>query len=186
MTARANRPSEAGRPRNSAVACRRGFAMFLALACLVVVAVLAATVLRQIQIWNTLNRHQQWALQSEQLAAAAVARAASRLAVNDDYAGEQWDVVVSPNPANSTGSTSPMGRASAERNGRARIEVLQTGATRTITVVADFPQDPRHRIRTRRQCLWRPPASREPTDGEPPPATTTTSEPREALVPALP
>jgi len=71
---------------------RRGTLLIAVLACLTLVILLAAAWMKGIALERQQVRAQQNAMQAEYLARSALGRAAARLALDADYAGEMWKV----------------------------------------------------------------------------------------------
>ena len=118
---------------------RTGAALVVALICLLLVGVLAATLARSAVMQHDQVLQEQWQIQAESLAASALDRAAVQLATDANYSGETW----LPAPDDST----PIGRV--------LIEVIpsdpaQPGRT-AIRVVADVPDAPQRRARVTRE-----------------------------------
>jgi hypothetical protein len=122
-----------------AVPPRPGAALVVALICLLLVGVLAATLARSAVLQHEQVLQEQWQIQAESLAASALDRAAAQLATDPNYSGETW----LPAPADSA----PIGRV--------LIEVIpgdpaQPGL-KAIRVVADVPDAPQRRARVTRE-----------------------------------
>jgi Tfp pilus assembly protein PilX len=123
---------------------RHGAALVVALICLLLVGVLAATLARSAVLQHDQVLQEQWQIQAESLAASALDRAAVQLAIDPDYSGETWL------PA-SAGSA-PIGRVLIElvANDQEQPEY------RTIRVVADVPDAPQRRARVTRAAFISP------------------------------
>lgn len=126
------------------IGCRRrgesrsGAALVIALICLLLVGVLAATLARSAVLQHDQVAQEEWQIQAECLAASALERAAARIATDPMYPGEDW-------LPTSAGSESPIGRV--------RIDVVADDmrpSARLVRVTADVPDAPHRRARVSR------------------------------------
>lgn len=118
---------------------RRGSIVVVAMVALVVVTALAAGLLQRASLHRRDVQRRDWVVQSEWLAQSALSRGAAKGVADPAYREEVWEI-----PAEKFGGI---------RGGRATITVgadPDDAARRLVTVVADFPDHPSDRVRTRR------------------------------------
>ena len=132
-----------------------GSIAIVALVCLAVASMLSAGILRKVQLQRRSLERADWVIQSEILAESAVSRAVARLADDETYVSETWKLEADD--------------LDGIHSGQVEIEfssVDPEASTRTLTVVADFPNDLHHRVRTRRIVRLIPPDDGELTSNE--------------------
>jgi hypothetical protein len=133
----------------------RGFALAIALICIIVMGLIAAAVLAMARRAGVASRAESRRVQAYWLAEAGVERAAARLAIDPDYRGEAWPI-----------AAEALGGLDAAL---VRIEVTPTGGRpdrRAVRVEADYPADPTRRARRIRDItidLGRLSGPKEPT-----------------------
>jgi hypothetical protein len=114
------------------------------LVCLLVLALIAAGLLRMVHLQRGVLRTEERRLQADWLVESGLERAAARLADDAAYPGESWTLsareLEGPAPGVVTIAVEPgPGPAAA--------------GSRLVTVVADYPGDPRQRVRSRKQAV---------------------------------
>jgi hypothetical protein len=125
---------------------RRGSITVAVLVCLLVITVIAAGLLRQVQSQRALLKDEERRLQAEWLAESGLERAAVRLHDDPAYRGETWAITAGELGGPASGVVS------------IKIEPIPGGAEsnsnqRRVTAQADYPVDPPHRVRTRKQVV---------------------------------
>jgi type II secretory pathway component PulK len=135
-------PMDHSHPTRSKPRRRRGAVMFAVLVSLVVVTALVAGWTSDGLSLSRKSRDAEQRLQADWLAEAGLDRAAARLAVDHNYSGETWTIA-------------PAELSSAD-GGRVEIHVAATGASRRISVAADYPADPQRRCRIRKEIVLGP------------------------------
>ena len=114
---------------------------------LLVIALIAASMLRVAVTYRDRTRSQERAMQSELLADAGVDRAYARLAEDPSYRGERWDI-----PAEALGLAATGPGAGPAAVVRIRVESDSPGgASRMLRVQADYPPDEPRRVRSSRE-----------------------------------
>lgn len=131
------------RTKPAFAAARTGAVLVIALICLLLLTALAASLVRTALMQREQVIHDEWQLQAEWLAEAALDRALMQLNASADYEGEEW---------------LPESNDKAAPPGRIRIAILQeegeSGARLArITVTADVPADAQQRARVQRSLL---------------------------------
>lgn len=118
---------------------RRGLALVPALACLVLVTMLCGAMLKLVQTHRGAARDEERRMQAEWLAESGAARASARLAADDSYKGETWDI------------------PTATLDGAGRVTIVveaveKAPGRRRVRVEADYPSgDDAHRARQSKQ-----------------------------------
>ncbi len=114
---------------------RQGTALIIAIVCLGLISAMAVSLVQITTLRRSQTEWEQWRLQSVWLAESALARGLTRLAEDESYTGEDWqvdDVDVQ------------------HHAGLARIAVTTRDGEQEIVVTADFPRDHTNRVRTMR------------------------------------
>ncbi|MFV2067194.1 MAG: hypothetical protein ACC645_09465 [Pirellulales bacterium] len=123
---------------------RAGAALVIAIGLLAVTAMLLAAWVRSAIHSERVQRTREHVMQSAWLAEAGLERAAARLAADGDYTGETWRI-----------SADELGQS---RGANIVIRVGEVGdrrPERTVSVRADYPDDPTWRVRTSKQVVVR-------------------------------
>jgi Tfp pilus assembly protein PilX len=121
---------------------RRGAVLVAVLVVMMVASLLFGAMLRTNRDEHRLLRTYQQRLQAEELAQAGLERAVARLAGDDAYAGEIWQI-----PAAELTGTDAAAVAIEVEN------VAQRSRRRRAIVVVDYPQDSPRRVRHRQEAL---------------------------------
>jgi Tfp pilus assembly protein PilV len=119
---------------------RSGAALIAVLIALTVATVLFGTLLRSSAQERAAVRRHQHALQAEYLAEGGIELAAARLAADNQYAGETWQVAA--------------GQFGGKEAGRVEIRVEPVEGQphkRVVQITADYPDDPLRRARESKQ-----------------------------------
>jgi Tfp pilus assembly protein PilX len=135
---------KSGSPRGGAV-------LIVALICLLLVTVLAASLTRTVLLQREQVLRDEWRLQAAWLAEAGIDRAAARLSDAADYEGEEWRPELRD-------AGSPLGRV---RITVAREEADGGISLARINVTADVPADTTDRARVQRTTTVRTPTGNE-------------------------
>jgi Tfp pilus assembly protein PilX len=117
-----------------------GAILVVALICLLLLTVLAASLTRTVIVQREQVIRDEWQLQAEWLAESALDRAAAQLQANPEYAGEEW------RPGLTEGGI-PLGNA---RIALAREETTNGATLIRIKTTADVPADGSNRARVER------------------------------------
>ncbi|MBN1395392.1 MAG: hypothetical protein JW959_10245 [Pirellulales bacterium] len=121
---------------------RRGAAIVAILVCFILAGAIFVSLVRSAAVARDAARRDHWRLQAEWLAEAALERAIARVDLDAEYAGETWTL----GPEQFAG-----------RRGAAVTIAVEPSADApdklSIQVVADFPDDPRHRCRCRKEII---------------------------------
>ena len=112
----------------------------------VVIALVAASLVRVSVADHQRTRSNEVALQSELLADAGLDRALAKLSIDPSYSGERWEV-----PADSL-------RAESSENKTAAVVTIEVVGSpgesrRKLKVQADYPPDPPRRVRSSREIM---------------------------------
>jgi len=130
--------------RSSGAKGRRGGALIITLACLVILGVLQALVIQSVVAERRLAREHAQRHQARWLAEAGIQRAAAALAVSNAYRGENWQL-----------SAAQGGDNGLTQAGAVEIEVLPaaTATDRLVRVKAAYPADPPKRVVYQKQIV---------------------------------
>ena len=149
-------PNSRRRPRgrNRHSQKRRGAILVLAIVCVAITMSIMALLVRFAFMHHGAQKSQHRAAQANWLVESAIDRAAARLAIDPSYTGETWkipaeDFFVSGQASGEATETAPPGKAALVRI--AVEPVADRDDARTIHVVADYPDDPKHRARRSKQ-----------------------------------
>lgn len=119
---------------------RQGTALIIAMICLLLASALTVSLVQVAVLQREQVLRDEWQLQAEWLAESALDRAAARLVVEPEYAGESWRPQL-------PGEAEPLGR----------VEIAVERPTETgrvqVTAVADVPDDPDERARVRKSVI---------------------------------
>jgi len=130
---------------------RRGYMLLAAMICLLLVSLVSTSLLRTALLQYKQVRNQELEAQALWLAEAGIERAAARLARDPNYAGETWQITLSP-------ADKPMPAS-------VTIAVVAKTATQPaqhVTVVAVYPTDRAQRAQvTKTVTVARPPTKKE-------------------------
>ena len=145
-------PSGGKKRSDSPTVARGGSAMIVAIVCLLLVTAISISLVKYAVAAHQRSERLGWQLQSAWLAESVLGRTAAKLRKSDGVSESSW-------------MTEPLGPA--QEIGRVQVTIRKDAddaRALTVTVVADFPDDPTDRVRTTRTIrLTRP---------EPTPATT--------------
>jgi Tfp pilus assembly protein PilX len=122
---------------------RRGIALAITLAALLVVTLVAGALVKSLLLSHRQSKRYTAQLQTEWLAEAGLARATSQLSASADYAGETWQAPV--------GSADDFGLVTI------RLEAAAGEVPRTLVVEALYPRREHDRILVRRELPLPPP-----------------------------
>ncbi len=121
---------------------RQGFALLAVMCCLIAVSFLVVNWLKTTSFERERLRGAERRLQADWLAEAAIERAAAKLAKNDDYSGETWNIAA----ADLGGTDAAAVEIKVSSNSKRASE-------RTISVSADFPAEPLHCVRSTKEIV---------------------------------
>lgn len=168
---------------------RRGAILILAIVCVAVTMSIMALLVRFALMHHVVQKNQHRAAQANLLVRSALGRAAARLAIDPSYTGETWKIPAEDFLASEQVSeTSPPGKAALVRitvEPVANRRPADSPDRRVIHVVADYPDDPKHRVRRSKQitvALLAPkpdepePDNSKSTNGKQPPKTEKSHE----------
>ncbi len=119
---------------------RRGAILLVILVCFTLAAAMFVVLARLAVLARNAQQTQHWSVQSQWLAEAGLERAAARLAGQPGYSGETWAI--------------PAGQLAGREGGIVRIRVEGLAgppARRRVAVEADYPDDPVHRSRCKKE-----------------------------------
>ena len=134
---------------------RRAAAMMVALVVLLVVGLISSLSLRAILQSHRQTREEQQRVQAEQLADAALSRAALMLQKDPTWPGENWTVNLASPPLEKADHKTAS--SDARSTGIAETHIERAAGppnTLKISVVAIYPSDPVHRAQARRQMTF--------------------------------
>ncbi|MCA9176956.1 MAG: hypothetical protein KDB14_20850 [Planctomycetales bacterium] len=109
---------------------RRGALLLATIICVMLASTVAASAIQRCLRHRRESQLRQWQVQAAWLAHAGLERAAANLQRDDQYQGETWTMVINNQPA--------------------RVTISRDGSV--LEVTADYPDDPHHRARERREC----------------------------------
>ena len=122
-------------------AVRRGAVLVVVLVCLAVAAAMFVVLVKLAATGRQSMQTQCWRMQAQWLAESGLERAAARLAADAKYTNETWTL------------------AAEELGGDAGVVRIRTEAVadqpnrRLVSVEADYPDDPQHRVRCNKQIV---------------------------------
>ena len=132
--------------KSTVTSTRSGAVLVVALICLLLLSVLAASLTRTVLLQREQVIREEWQLQAEWLAEAAIDRAVVRMESTPDYEGEEWL------PVSNEGT--PLGRVHIVL----APDESETEVSRTrINVTADVPAGTQQRVRVQRAATVRMP-----------------------------
>lgn len=117
---------------------RRGVLLIVVLACVAIVSLLTAAMVRGSMDWRRQTRYESWRAQTQWLAESGLSKAASSLQKDPDYAGEMWKLGVA------NGLSQPA---------TVQITVQTESKQRTIQVLATFAGESGQPITARRSIM---------------------------------
>jgi len=136
---------------------RRGAVIIIVMVCFVLAAAMFVSLARLAAVERRAARTRQWNAQARWLAEAALERAVAQLYERADYSGETWTIA----PEEFSGRQGAVVRIGveplADRPDRCRVRVE-----------ADFPDDPRHRCRCKKEIVVKRKETMSRQDGEKP------------------
>lgn len=128
--------------RRTLPALRRGAILVFAMIALLVASMIGASLLRTTLMSARQIKLEQHRLQASLLAEAGCQRALTRMQLDADYVSEDWTV--------------PSSQLNSPWTGNVRISVApvpDSESSRTITVIAEYPQASVHLVRVTRQLV---------------------------------
>jgi len=136
--------------------------------CFIVAAAIFVSLARTAAVERQTARSRHWNVQAQWLAEAALERAVARLDEAADYAGETWTLA----PAELAGRDGAVVRIGVE-------PVADHADRRRVRVEADFPDDPRHRCRCKKEIVVERKETTSPEDAEQPKEVEKPETPKE-------
>jgi hypothetical protein len=125
----------------------RGSITVVALVCLLVIMTITAGLLRMARSQRSLLINEEHTLQADWLAESGLDRAAARLAADASYRGETWPLAAADLSGPEPGVVTITVETPEDKTSDRRRAI--------VTVVADYPVEPRQRVRSRKQVLMK-------------------------------
>jgi Tfp pilus assembly protein PilV len=123
-------------------AVRRGAVLVVVLVCLAVAAAMFVVLVKLAATGRQSMQTQCWRMQAQWLAESGLERAAARLAADAKYTNETWTISAEELGGDAAGVVRIRAEAVADRPNR-----------RLVSVEADYPDDPQHRVRCNKQIV---------------------------------
>ena len=123
-------------------AARRGAVLVVVLVCLAVAAAMFVVLVKLAAAGRQSMQAQCWRMQAQWLAESGLERAAARLAADAKYTNETWTIAAEELGGDAAGVVRIRAEAVADQPNR-----------RLVSVEADYPDDPQHRVRCNKQIV---------------------------------
>ena len=129
----------------------------IVMVCFILAAAIFVSLARTAAVERQTARSRHWNVQAQWLAEAALERAVARLDEDANYAGETWTIA----PEEFSGRDGAVVRIHLE-------PIADQADRRRVRVEADFPDDPRHRCRCKKEIVVERKETTSPKDAEQP------------------
>ena len=123
-------------------AARRSAVLIVVLVCLAIAAAMGVVLVKLAATGRQSMQAQGWRMQAQWLAESGLERAAARLAADPKYSNETWTIAAEELGGDAGGVVRIRAEAVADQPNR-----------RLVSVEADYPDDPQHRVRCNKQIV---------------------------------